>query len=159
MNSDGSGLTRITHDGESAFRGWSPDGSKLLLSGIRIADGDGTNIRFLVEGFPGGWFPDGQRILYTSSTQEIWTIDSDGTDAQRLTPPFGTAIAMSPDGSKILVQRRGDVWTMNADGTDQRNLTASAATSSRFPGLPPATGSCSRVERCPQTTSTGISIR
>ena len=90
MNSDGSGLTRITRDGESGFWGWSPDGSKLLLSGIRIADADGTNVRFLVEGFPGGWFPDGQRILYTSPTQEVWTIASDGTDARRLAPRSDT---------------------------------------------------------------------
>ncbi len=59
---------------------------------------------------------------------EIWTINEDGSDPQRLTenPANDGLPAWSPDGKSIaFVSDRGgawNIWAMNADGSNQRKL-------------------------------------
>lgn len=76
----------------------SPDGTKIAFSGDAVDHGD----------------------------REIYVVDRDGTDLQRLTFTDGHqdyAPTWSPDGAQIAWERQGDIWAMNADGTNQRQLT------------------------------------
>jgi Tol biopolymer transport system component len=74
---------------------------------------------------------------------EIYTMNSDGTGARRLTFNPGNDImpAWSPDGTRIVFAsvRAGagrELYTMNADGSDQRRLT-SLGTAPGFPHWSP----------------------
>jgi dipeptidyl aminopeptidase/acylaminoacyl peptidase len=80
--------------------------------------------------FPGA---DG-KIAFASNRDgnfEIYTVDPDGTNLQRLTHTAAdeSMPAWSPDGSRIAFQRRDpptgniDVWTMFADGSGQVDVT------------------------------------
>ena len=84
INVDGSGLSRITPEGVSSSKpAWSPDGSTILF--------------------------DGYSAEYPS--QNLWTVQPDGTGLTALDLPSGTASnpegyadpAWSPDGSTIIV--------------------------------------------------------
>lgn len=80
-----------------------------------------------------GWVPDG-RIVYTARTignQDIWIVDSDGSNKHQLTSERGKNFhpTVSPDGTRItfVSSRSGNIelWTMNLDGTDPLQLTQS----------------------------------
>jgi Tol biopolymer transport system component len=74
--------------------------------------------------------PDGSKILYTSSQSgrnELWTMNSDGSNQQQLTfsadptAPDANAGSYSPDGSMIAYfggyeTEYGNVYTISADG-------------------------------------------
>ena len=74
-------------------------------------------------------------------TSEIWTADSDGANAMKLTDvssPAGHLCAgwfsgtgsgprWSPDGDRIAFSNEGDVWVMAQDGTDLARLTSIGA--------------------------------
>jgi Tol biopolymer transport system component len=92
---------------------------------------------------------DGPRplVVFASSREggtEIFTMNSDGTGARRLTVNAGTdhMPAWSPDGTRIVWAsvRSGspsrELWLMNADGSDQRQLT-SLGTSPGWPHWSP----------------------
>ena len=94
------------------------------------------------------WFPDMQRIAWTSTKDhmdmpvgdwsdaanyptgaELYTSDPDGKNIQRLTnnTDYEAEIAVSPDGKWIVFGRehdgRNDIWVMKADGTGERQVT------------------------------------
>lgn len=77
--------------------------------------------------------PDGSKIAFMSSGRgatnwEIWVMDADGSNAQRLTQNGSNEglPAWSPDGQSIAyASDQGGVWAvwaMNADGSSQRKL-------------------------------------
>lgn len=155
MNPDGTGITQLTNiAGGNQSPSYSPDGSKIVFGSRRTRPGstndlyvmnaDGSNQVGL--GIPGTFATespsfnhDGTRIVYfagrltgsTSNTQDIYTINPDGTNETRLTTAAGVdnQPAFSPDGSKIaFVSFRGgdtdgEIYVMNADGTNQTRLT------------------------------------
>jgi Tol biopolymer transport system component len=104
----------------------SPIGRTLVfygVNGISAVAMDGTE-RVLVAGVPdrGGdakhnlsWSPDGSRIAY-SWHDDVWVMDANGSDRQRLTQaPSGTGSyfpSWSPDGSTIAF------WRGSSDGRD-----------------------------------------
>jgi Tol biopolymer transport system component len=126
MNADGSGatpLTRLTANGShSVSPVFSPDGSKIAFASRRALDGsNATN---------------------ANATDNIWTINRDGTVATPLTrlTAFlvgGEVPLWSPDGSKIsfFSSRALDgsdaqtpkgtynIWTVQADGSSATPLT------------------------------------
>jgi Tol biopolymer transport system component len=102
MNADGSEQQRITmgpHDGEPA---WSPTGDRIAFvrgSGanpsVWVMDADGTNEEELMKGERNigqrspAWSPDGEQIAFIrdrfpSGRSELWTMNSDGSNALRL---------------------------------------------------------------------------
>ncbi len=155
MNPDGTGITQLTNiAGGNQSPSYSPDGSKIVFASRRTRPGstndlyvmnaDGSNQVGL--GIPGTFITespsfnqDGTRIVYyagrltgpTSNTQDIYTVNPDGTNETRLTTAAGVdnQPAFSPDGSKIaFVSFRGgdtdgEIYVMNSDGTNQTRLT------------------------------------
>jgi Tol biopolymer transport system component len=65
----------------------------------------------------------------------IWTMRADGTDPRQLTTTPDAFPVWSPNGRKILFNRKGtgerQIFEMRADGSHQRQLTAIAGTDNR----------------------------
>ena len=77
---------------------------------------------------------DAKRIVYVeqvfkggevlASLREIWTVNTDGTNARRLTEgPEDDHPRFSPDDRQIAFERDKDIWLINADGSNARNVT------------------------------------
>lgn len=122
--------TRPNNQGSVDLYVMNADGSNQVGLGIRTNTFDAQDPTFN---------QDGTRIAYyagrltgpTSNTQDIYTINPDGTNETRLTTAEGVdnQPAFSPDGSKIaFVSYRGgntdgEIYVMNSDGTNQTRLT------------------------------------
>jgi TolB protein len=103
MNSDGTGLVRITANriGDDFSPAWSPDGRDIAFVGYRggnkdiyVVRADGTGLRRLTMGpandLSPAWSPDGKHIVFASprdGSQAIFVMNADGTDQTRLTSP------------------------------------------------------------------------
>jgi TolB protein len=155
-------LPEDTFDGHQTEGVWSPDGSQAAFmvqyessAGLHVVNADGSNLRLLApapphepqpervltQGSP-AWSPDGTKIAFASSRAwdsgglDIYVINADGTDLQRLTddPSFEEAPRWSPDGSMITFEafgwgnnRYGSTHIMNADGSERRVLIDAAS--------------------------------
>ena len=88
MDADGTGRTRLTHDGPRAVSGqpaWSPDGSRIAF--VRQVPAGGDNVRV-----------------------GIWVMNADGTNPHAVTPTPATNVAesgpaWSPDGQRLAFSR------------------------------------------------------
>ena len=146
VNTDGSGLTRLTvnrlNDTSPAF---SPDGSRIAFT----ADRDGARDIFVMDANSGAnqtnltndsahdhrpsWSPDGRKITFNSHREgfNIFVVNADGSDQTRLTKTEGIEsqdASWSPDGSKIAFytyRGNGDIFLMNPDGSGETRLTKS----------------------------------
>lgn len=130
MNSDGSGVTKLTQTpGEYTSGGsklvWSPDRTKIAFwfgtypkQQIYTINADGTNLKNLTDNPQNEvynvklfWSPDSSRIAYyqgkagdfSGENQDIWAIDINRGTAQNLTkkPSNYDALSWSPDGKLI----------------------------------------------------------
>lgn len=130
MNSDGSGLTRLTKsstagNGWNSVPTWSPDSSRILFSTNRegnpatpllyIMNSDGSNQQkfgfiFSVEGTEPDWSPVTNKILFVKGSAakgEIWVMDAGspfpGLMAKKLTDNIDNnhSPIWSPDGKQI----------------------------------------------------------
>jgi Tol biopolymer transport system component len=144
INSDGSGVRKLTDKIYAFDPSWSPDGSKILFGssgqnpGIRVMNSDGTNLQNIGGGIHARWSPDGSRIAFMSAERgpaDIFVMNSNGTNARALlkVPTDGTRRFLlplppswSPDGSRIAFQTIGDddafLEVVNADGKDRTTL-------------------------------------
>ena len=153
-------LTNDPHD--DRYPSWSPDGKRIAFASSRVAfdgkipqsleiyvmDADGGNQQRLTDSplfddrHP-SWSPDGKRIVFGARredhfetkfaiTYEIYVMDADGGNQQRLTEnrknDWGPS--WSPDGKRIVFasDRKGDlvnieIYVMDADGGNLQNLT------------------------------------
>ena len=146
MNTDGSNKKDISQHGVGEWRepDWSPDGQRIahvrypggvFSSEIFLMDSTGDNpLRLTYNSVPDYYpaiSPDGNKIVF-SSNNELWIMNTDGSNSIQLTIEGGTEPAWSPDGTKIVYHRyryreysstNGTLWLMNADGTNQQPLT------------------------------------
>ena len=124
MNVDGSSQIGLA-PGKRAE--WSPDGSKLALvsDSLGVLNSDGTGRHFFGVGASYvTWSPDGSKLAYVSTglggqaANDIYTITSNGTGAQRITTDgvSRNSLAWSPDGTKLLYSTSQGVYFINVSG-------------------------------------------
>lgn len=158
-------VRQLTFAGENAEAYFSADGTRLIFQGTRPGESacdqiftmgvDGADVTMVSTGQGrttcAYWFPDGERILYSSNhldmdtcpappdytmgyvwplhDHDIFTARPDGSDLTRLTdvPGYDAEATISPDGARIVFTstRDGDldIYVMDADGSDVRRLT------------------------------------
>ena len=122
INSDGTGLTRISPSGRDPYSfnpSWSPVSNKIVCHGegnrglyLVDLDGDRTKKVQLTDQLAQltSWSPDGKKIAYNvynedKSFSSIWVMNADGSDKSRLTTSedgFCIGPSFSYDGSKIV---------------------------------------------------------
>ena len=151
---------RIPNLGEAAEWYFSPDGSLLVGNAkgpgddahqVYVASPDGRTVRRINdrgEDACSYFFPDGKRVLWTSTRDwpdlpkgdwsnaedyprgaEIYSSDLEGRDVRRLTENrvYDAECVVAPNGRWILfgrqVEGKMDLWTMDADGSNQKQIT------------------------------------
>ena len=150
----------VPNIGEGAEFYFSPDG-KSMIGNVKMGDDkshqvytfdiDGSNVRRINdkgEDACSYYFPDGKRLLFTSTKDhpemskgnysdpkdypqgaELYSCNPNGSDVKRLTNNkwYDAEVSVSPDCKTVLFTRqiggRLDLWTMRPDGSDQKQIT------------------------------------
>ena len=162
MEADGGNPQNLTKNpNNDASPSWSPDGKRIAFVSDRdkkvknfrptfeiyVMDADGGNPQNLTNNGSHdqnpSWSPDGKRIVFSSErdghfigeagiTSELYVMDDDGGNQQRLTNNRKNDLdpAWSPDGERVAFasDRKGDfenfeIYVMDADGGNQQKLT------------------------------------
>ena len=143
MNSDGSEQIRFLNIEASILcPQWSPDGEKIAFHSkingkfdIYTINIDGTDWVNLTDNLPSidcycpRYSPDGMYIVFESGEKEIYIMDFDGSDQQKLITNSHTAISptWSPDGQQIAFisninteeDEGSEIYKMNIDGSNR----------------------------------------
>jgi Tol biopolymer transport system component len=152
MNKDGSNQTNLTksYTVEQTPK-WSPDGQRLAFTSsqagysqsdsLTVMNADGSEKKHIIPPkifghssiYGYSWSPDGTKILYWGSPQDIQVVNADGSNHRNLTASSLTAeldAAWSPDGTRIAFAKyqndESQIFDMNPDGSNQLQLTFDA---------------------------------
>src|SRR6185437_3540149 len=156
MNSDGSGVTRLTtNPATDTPPVWSPNHRKIAFISTRdgnpriyVMNADGTALTRLPDKFSGidatpAWSPDGTKIAFAGragSNWDIYVMNADGTALTRLTsnPAIDATPAWAPGGKIAFASTRdknSEIYLMPAAGevckpgcTAATRLTTNSAT-------------------------------
>jgi len=123
MNASGSGVTKLTDDGQ--YPAWSPNGARIAFwsgrsgqRGVYVMNVDGSDIRQLtsdtIDASNPSWSPDGSSIAFQGSAG-IYIMSADGANVRRVALG-GQTPTWSPDGSMILYEWFG-LNVINVDGS------------------------------------------
>jgi Tol biopolymer transport system component len=156
MNVDGGNPIRLTEGTaqddvipDLCCMAWSPDRSRIAFSvlsknreswDIYVMNADGSEeTRLTMNGrnnMSPFWSPDGNKIVFTSSSSgdsQIYVMNADGSEQTGLTnnDMFNLAPAWSPHGTKIAYESKErdnpaaneEIYVMNTDGSDPLQLT------------------------------------
>jgi Tol biopolymer transport system component len=161
VNADGTGLTRLTHDGISWAGTWSPDGSEIVFNEESLltrltnvvtkmrADGTGGRSRLSSPFFDTGFShftPDGRNLIFYSQAGGLvsaaWNMESSGEEKRRLTPAYfeGFPFDVSPDGKRILLMNHQNtdlqysIFTMSIHGGQLLRITRPPGQANDTPG-------------------------
>jgi Tol biopolymer transport system component len=97
INVDGTGEKALTNNQTSVSPDWSPDGQRIvfesafqtsnaLYNAIYVMNADGTDAKYLRNGYGPSWSPNGKRIAFeTDSPNEIAAMKPDGSGLTYLT--------------------------------------------------------------------------
>ena len=98
-----------TSPGQDGWPAWSPDGSTIALTSVR----DDCQFAPLdAECWRSGDI--GEHL-------DIWTIATDGSNLQRVTPEFGQFVAWAPDGRYLLISGAA-LFVVRPDGTGRLEI-------------------------------------
>src|SRR5688572_1189380 len=144
IESNGTGLIRLSSPGFHLRPVWSPDGRRIAFArrdgsgaDIYVMDADGSNV--VRQSVTGGlwfaaWSPDGQKLVVSSEgiyDSDVYLLNAgDDVSSPVHLQTSARSPAFSPDGTKIVfVRTSGDdgydeVYVMNADGTGAVPLTS-----------------------------------
>jgi hypothetical protein len=147
MNSDGSGVTRVTGAG-SSWPTWSARGDALAFTscpyecGLYVQELSVGSVARLTAawGLDPAWSPDGSRIAYLEFHGELiqgddtpfyslQLVNADGTEVTEIvpvTPAQMNGPTWSPDGTRIAFSMNSDIYVVRADGTGLTRLTTRA---------------------------------
>jgi Tol biopolymer transport system component len=116
MNTDGSGLRRLTNDpATDQFPQWSPDGNTIVYDNAGAQEKP-SDAQF-------------------SKTAEIFTVPADGSESPtQITHNTGydAAPSFSPDGKSIADESFRGISVMNTDGSNSRSVSGSGGFSPRW---------------------------
>ena len=147
VNPDGTGLTKLTPEGEDDRRPlWSPDRSTIAFVRNRVElwvmSSDGRNRVRLTNRLADGnatfrWSPDGSMIAFENNHQmvecemdgepsmcplaQIWTVARDGSNVRKVTD--GEDPSWAPNGRKIAFVADRQIHVVNVNGSGRRTLT------------------------------------
>lgn len=105
INSDGTGLWRLTHGGDYHYPDWSPSGDTIIFDGfgsgiqtVQVTGGDVTTV--LEDGLADrpDWSPDGSQVAFhrpdfapccePGNPGDLLIMNADGSDVSRLAAGF-----------------------------------------------------------------------
>lgn len=142
MNANYTG-ERLVIPAGAAYPSFSPDGSRLVLTGdeeLYVINSDGGGLRFLTEGEYGDWSPTGNWIAHRAchgGACGLWETNADSGEQRRLTTGGSDGQpAWSPNGQQIAYISQDDgnfeIYRIDADGSNKVRLTNSPSSD----GLP-----------------------
>jgi dipeptidyl aminopeptidase/acylaminoacyl peptidase len=92
-------------------------------------EADATGFSALAVGFDGSWSPDGTKIVFSTSSNDIATMNADGSNFKVIVSGGNSSDpAWSPDGSRIVFNSWRDgidisLYTADADGNNPTHIT------------------------------------